>query len=105
TLGSNKSITSFIRELAYSPESYPSLEDIALNECPEWDILMIMLERRNLLAGPSIQRIRKLQLPSLFSGYIFRIIRDLLGCKWTARPSNKELSMAGNAEIITDLSL
>ncbi|PVF94698.1 hypothetical protein CPB86DRAFT_685872, partial [Serendipita vermifera] len=98
-------ITSFIRELAYRPESYPSLEDIALKECPEWDILMIMLERRNLLTGPSIQPIQKLRLPSKFPRYIFRIVRDLLRCKWAVRPSNKELSMAGNAEIILDLSL
>ncbi|PVF94699.1 hypothetical protein CPB86DRAFT_630554 [Serendipita vermifera] len=71
-------VTSFIRELAYCPNSYPSLEEIKLNECPEWDILVIMLERRNLLAGPSIQRIQNLKFPSLFPQYIFRIIRDLL---------------------------
>ncbi|PVF91241.1 hypothetical protein CPB86DRAFT_878621 [Serendipita vermifera] len=57
--------TSFIRDLACSPESYPSLEEIKLNEHPEWDILVIMLERRNLLARPSIRRITRLPLSFL----------------------------------------
>ncbi|PVF94700.1 hypothetical protein CPB86DRAFT_684152, partial [Serendipita vermifera] len=64
-----------------------------------------MLERRNLLTVPSIRRIKKISMHSLYPIYIFRIIRGLLGCKWVKRPSNKELSLAGNAEIIMDLSL
>jgi hypothetical protein len=99
------SITSFIKELACNPCSYPSLEEITLDECPEWDILMIMLERRNLLTVPSIKPIKKLGIPSLYPREILKVLCGLLAARWTERPSNKDLSLAGNAEIILDLSL
>jgi hypothetical protein len=99
------SITSFIKELACNPCSYPSLEEITLDECPEWDILVIMLERRNLLNGPSIKRITKIDMPSLYPREILRVLCGLLAGRWTERPSNKDLSLAGNAEIIMDVSL
>jgi hypothetical protein len=44
-------ITSFIKDIACRPDSYPPLEEIGLAECPELDILMIILERRNILQG------------------------------------------------------
>ncbi|PVF96810.1 hypothetical protein CPB86DRAFT_858731 [Serendipita vermifera] len=59
--------TSFIRDLACSPESYLSLEEIKPHECPECDILVIMLERRNLLAHPSIKTGYKTPAPFLLS--------------------------------------
>jgi hypothetical protein len=98
-------ITSFIKDLACNPCSYPSLEEITLDECPEWDILVIMLERRNLLTGPSIKRITKIDMPSLYPREILRVLCGLLAARWTERPPNKDLSLAGNAEIILDLSL
>jgi hypothetical protein len=98
-------ITAFIKELACRPGSYPSLEEIELNECPEWDILMIMLERRNLLQGSGIKKIRTIKLGSPCSLEIQRIISGLLAGKWTERPSNRDLSLAGNAEVLLDLSL
>jgi hypothetical protein len=97
--------TSFIRDIACHPESYPSLEDISLERCPEWDILMIMLERRNLLASSSTKRIKRLYLDSPLPSKIHKIISTLLAGKWAERLSNKELSLAGNADIILDLSL
>jgi hypothetical protein len=97
--------TSFIRDIARRPDSYPSLEEIGLYECPEWDILMIMLERRNLLTSPHIQRIKKLSLRDTCPTNIYQIIRTLLRGKWAERPSNWELSMAGNAEIMQDKAL
>ncbi|CAG8715266.1 10178_t:CDS:1, partial [Acaulospora colombiana] len=60
-------ITSFVHALACRPDCYPLLEEIVLWVCPEWDILMIMLERRNLLAGPLIKPIKRITLPSIYS--------------------------------------
>jgi hypothetical protein len=94
--------TSFIRDIACRPDSYPSLEEIRLSECPEWDILMIMLERRNLMTRPNVKRIRKISFLTICPFEIRRIIRTLLQGKWPERPSNWELSMAGNAEIMQD---
>jgi hypothetical protein len=98
-------ITSFIKDIAFRPDYYPSLEEIRLATGPEWDILMIMLERRNLLQGPAVKKIRKIWFRSTCSLAIRRIIRTLLAGKWVQRPSNKDLSLTGNAEIILDSNL
>ncbi|PVF91242.1 hypothetical protein CPB86DRAFT_688482, partial [Serendipita vermifera] len=91
--------------IACRPESYPSLEEITLHGILEYDILMIMLERRNLLTGSSIKKITKLHLIKPYPSQICLILLTLLECKWIERPRNRELSLAGNAEIILDLSL
>ncbi|PVF92872.1 hypothetical protein CPB86DRAFT_743617 [Serendipita vermifera] len=93
-------VTAFIRDLAQRTESYPFLEEIELGDWPEWDILIIMLERRNLLANHNIKPLMKLRLPSPLPSNIHRILKELMQCKWTERPSNKELSLAGNVETI-----
>lgn len=101
----NIKITSFIKDIASHPSSYPSLEEIALDRCPELDILVIMLERRNLLQGPSIKKIKKISLSSTCSLRIQKIISVLLGGRWVERPSNKDLSLAGNVDVLLDLTL
>ncbi|PVF94329.1 hypothetical protein CPB86DRAFT_662286, partial [Serendipita vermifera] len=73
--------------------------------CPEWDIFMIMLERRNLLTGPFVKRISSVHFPFPLPPQLFPSIRDILAGKWTTRPSNLALSLAGNSERILDLSL
>ncbi|PVF94321.1 hypothetical protein CPB86DRAFT_876480 [Serendipita vermifera] len=98
-------ITSFVRDIARSPESHPSLEELDFGDCPEWDIFMIMLERRNLLASRGVARITKLRIQSSCPPKIYHVISQLVLGKWTERPSNWELSIAENAEIILDLSL
>ncbi|PVF99137.1 hypothetical protein CPB86DRAFT_757121 [Serendipita vermifera] len=101
----NRAFTSFIKDIACYPYSYPTLEEIELAECPELDILMIMLERRNLLQDPTIKKIKEISFRSPCSLGVQRTISTLLGGKWAERPSNKELSLAGNAEILLDLTL
>ncbi|PVF99142.1 hypothetical protein CPB86DRAFT_814103 [Serendipita vermifera] len=101
----NRPFTSFIRDIACHPDLYPSLEVIQLEECPELDVLMIMLERRNLLQGPGIKKIKEFIFSSACSLGIQKVISTLLGGKWTERPSNKDLSLAGNAEILLDSTL
>ncbi|PVF93204.1 hypothetical protein CPB86DRAFT_128603 [Serendipita vermifera] len=101
----NDKFTYFIKAIACRPDSYPSLEEIELGECPELDILMIILERRNLLQGPGIKKIRQISFPSSCSNSIRKIISTLLAGKWAERPSNKDLSLAGNVEILLDLTL
>ncbi|PVF93206.1 hypothetical protein CPB86DRAFT_128641 [Serendipita vermifera] len=101
----NSVYTSFIKDIACRPDSYPSLEDIELSGCPELDILIIMLERRNLLQGPNIKRIKELSFESSCSNGVRKIISTLLAGKWVDRPSNRDLSLSGNADIILDLTL
>ncbi|PVF99141.1 hypothetical protein CPB86DRAFT_731677, partial [Serendipita vermifera] len=66
---------------------------------------MIMLERRNLLQAPNIRKIKEISFRSPCSLGIQKVISTLLGGKWARRPSNKDLSLAGNAEILLDLTL
>ncbi|PVF94342.1 hypothetical protein CPB86DRAFT_766018 [Serendipita vermifera] len=98
-------VTSFVRDIACSPESYPSLEELVFGECPEWDIFIIMLERRNLRASRGVARINRVMIQSSCSPHLYHVISQLVLGRWTERPSNKELSMAGNAKRILDLSL
>jgi hypothetical protein len=98
-------VTSFIHALARCPDHYPFLEEIILDECPEWDIFIIMLEYRNLLVAPGIKPIRKVVLPCTCPLIIRRVIGDILKGKWSQRPSNKDLSLAGNAETILDMAV
>jgi hypothetical protein len=98
-------ITSFVKDLACRPDAYPSLEEIDMPECPELDILIIMLERRNLRHGPGVKIIRRISFRSPCSFRIRLIISTLLAGKWVQRPSNRDLSLAGNAEVLLDLNL
>ncbi|PVF90859.1 hypothetical protein CPB86DRAFT_522356 [Serendipita vermifera] len=93
-------VTLFIKEIAEAVDRYPYLEEIHMDECPEWDILMIMLERRNILAVPIIKPIRRLSLPSTCPSSVSQLLPGLLAGKWVQRPSNFELSQAGNAKNI-----
>jgi hypothetical protein len=97
--------TFFINTIACNTNSYPSLEEIRLDRCPEWDILMIMLERRNLLASPNTKRIKRLSIPEICPPGICRVIHTFLQGKWPERPSNWELSMAANADIMEDITM
>ncbi|PVG03982.1 hypothetical protein CPB86DRAFT_869331 [Serendipita vermifera] len=93
-------ITLFIKEIAEVADRYPCLEEIQMDECPEWDILIIMLERRNILASRGIKSIKSLSLPSTCPSSISRLLPGLLAGKWVQRPSNFELSV--NARIVLD---
>ncbi|PVG03978.1 hypothetical protein CPB86DRAFT_691145, partial [Serendipita vermifera] len=95
-------ITLFIKEIAEAVDRYPCLEEIHMDECPEWDILMIMLERRNILASRDIKPIKKLSLPITCPSSISQLLPGLLAGKWVLRPSNFELSQAGNAKDILE---
>jgi hypothetical protein len=96
------SVTCFVRDMACQPHSYPALEDLHFGRCPEWDILVIMLERRNLLSSSNIKPIKKLSIPSLLPHKVYQVIGNLLRCKWSDGPSNRELSISGNAKMILD---
>ncbi|CAG8686724.1 15797_t:CDS:2, partial [Acaulospora colombiana] len=71
-------VTYFLKEIACRPESYPSMEEIHLGACPEWDILLIMLERRNLFSSSQVRRIKKLGISSRIPRNIHLILAELL---------------------------
>jgi hypothetical protein len=55
----------FCASLVCHPSRYPRLEQINLDTFPEWDILYVLLRRRNLFQGPTVSRIKSLGLASI----------------------------------------
>lgn len=94
--------TSLCQEIAIHPDIFPSLEYLATLEPPEWDILFLMLERRNILSNTMVARIKTVQLYSIPSLTILEPLTELLGGRLTVRPSNFEVSLAGMVESCFD---
>ncbi|PVG04316.1 hypothetical protein CPB86DRAFT_693954 [Serendipita vermifera] len=84
---------------------FPSLESIAFRHFPEWDIFFIMLERRNLHHSGKVSPIEKIQLPSYYPRFLFTPMHDLICGKFPIRPSNYDLSVAGNTDVLGDKSI
>lgn len=87
--------------LLYKPEACPKLEEIVLKGYPEWDVLFLMLEARNLLTGSQWSRISRITL-SVIPNHLRSPLTSLLRGEFTARPSNEELSFEGTREIMFD---
>ncbi|KAG8830536.1 hypothetical protein FRC17_004743 [Serendipita sp. 399] len=99
-IGSN-----FCEYLILRPGDFPSLEQVEFHEFPEWDLVFLMLERRNFLLDPSISRIRTLVLPTTLGFLMKTPLTLLLGGQFANRLSNHDLSIAGIGETYFDKSL
>jgi hypothetical protein len=99
------SITRFCRNLAMNPTQLPVLESLCLGQLPEWDILFIMLERRNVTKTQGISKLKKITLPSHYPKELLGPIYDLIIGKFATRPSNWDLSFAGNVELLEDITV
>ncbi|KAG8811230.1 hypothetical protein FRC17_002562 [Serendipita sp. 399] len=96
-------ITHFCQQLALNPLNFPSLRELELDWYPQWDILFLMLERRNFQYEDStFSNIEVLVLPSLTSPSILEPIRLLVQGKITERPSNYEASVTSLYSVISD---
>jgi hypothetical protein len=87
------------------PSDFPALKEITFENLPEWDCLLLMLERRNFLPEPTISRIRALLFPLRTTLFLRKPIVDLLRGCFTLRPSNHELSLAGIKEVYFDKTM
>ncbi|CAG7848472.1 SubName: Full=Uncharacterized protein {ECO:0000313/EMBL:CCA74059.1} [Serendipita indica DSM 11827] len=92
--------TDLFIHLIYKPELCPNLEELSMSQCPEWDYLFIMLERRNLLPNSKVSRIKKLSLPAVPAYVILNPLTHLLRGQVAPRPSNQTLSIAGRMKQI-----
>jgi hypothetical protein len=101
----NDPITRFCRNLAMNPSRIPVLESLSLGQLPEWDIFFIMLERRNVTKTQGISKLKKIILPSHYPKELFGPIYDLIRGKFATRPSNWDLSFAGNMELWEDITV
>jgi hypothetical protein len=98
-------ITRFCRNLAMNPSRLPVLESLSLGHLPEWDIFFIMLERRNITKIQGLSRLKKITLPSHYPKELLGPIHDLIRGRFATRPSNWDLSLAGNLELLEDITV
>jgi hypothetical protein len=99
--GTDGGVTRVCRDLTMNPTWLPALEHLQLYQLPEWDIFFIMLERRNITGKPTIP-LRMLSLPPFYPKELFGPIHSLLQRKFPKRPSNYDLSLHGNMELLCD---
>ncbi|CAG7850495.1 SubName: Full=Uncharacterized protein {ECO:0000313/EMBL:CCA76083.1} [Serendipita indica DSM 11827] len=100
SIGMEGNPTDLFIHFIYKPELCPSLEEISMAQCPEWDFLFIMLERRNLLPNSKVSRIKRLSLPAVPAYVILNPLTHLLRGQVAPRPSNQTLSIAGRMKQI-----
>jgi hypothetical protein len=98
--------SSLLEELALRIDSFPCLSRLRLRKFPEWDILFLMLERRNFLQSNSVtapcKHIDSITLPFRPASWIVKPLIDRLGDQLSVRPINYELSHHAIAPIYFD---
>ncbi|KAG8759853.1 hypothetical protein FRC14_004814 [Serendipita sp. 396] len=103
--GASQAAGDFCTYLILRPRDFPSLETVKFYQFPEWDLLFLMLERRNFLLDQSISKITKVFVPTTLGLVLKEPLTSLLGGQFTNRLSNHELSISGMGEIYFDKSL
>jgi hypothetical protein len=97
--------TALCQQLAIYGDRCPSLERLEFSDCPEWDIFMIMLERRNCKPDSGVTPIKYIVLPARVPRIVRSAIRERIQGRRSPRPSNYELSLQGNNDILRDSNL
>jgi hypothetical protein len=87
-------------ELLYNPEGCPSLQELHFKMGLEWDILVLMLERRNfgLKGVKKIHTVTVRYLPS----FISPTLTLLLAGEKAERPSLESISLEATREVLFD---
>jgi hypothetical protein len=93
-----------LHDLAQYPDIFPALKCIWMKHFPDWDILFLMLERRNFHRDiyKSVSRIEAIKLPFAPARMILEPLSALLRGHVSSRPSNFELSFDFIAPIFFD---
>ena len=94
-----------IHHLATHPSELPLLDTLELSSCPEWDILFIMLEKRLLVQPNTIKPIERIVFHRVIPSTLKRALALLLTGHIVSRPSNYELSMQGNLNMLLDANM
>ncbi|KIM19783.1 hypothetical protein M408DRAFT_312272, partial [Serendipita vermifera MAFF 305830] len=95
-----------LASLIFEPRICPLLHEIELDFIPEWDLLFLMLERRNYLPpSHGVSRITTLILQSPIPPTLLAPLAHILSGQFTERPSNRELSLCSFMEGWFDTSL
>ncbi|KAG9033303.1 hypothetical protein FS842_003961, partial [Serendipita sp. 407] len=79
-------ITQFCQQIALNPSNFPRLQHLELDWYPQWDILFLMLERRNFQCDAMPTSIEVLVLPSLTAPWLLETARFLVQGKIPQKP-------------------
>ena len=96
-----RAATNVCRDLALYPECCPALKNLRLEACPEWDILLILIEGRNAPPKPGISSIETLEISTRCPPILVEGFREVLQGGLT-RYSHFNISLAGNYQIARD---
>jgi hypothetical protein len=96
----------FFEELILRPNQWPFLEKISLSGLYlEWDILILMLERRNFVTESNVKRIKTLEFTNRLPYKLLYPITQLLKGKFVDRPPLIELSIEAIGNHLRDSTL
>jgi hypothetical protein len=98
-------ITRFCRNFAMNPSELPALENLCLYQLPEWDIFFIMMDKRNVMKTQEVSKLKNIKLPNWYPKELLWPICELIRGKFATRPSNWDLSFAGNLELLEDVTM
>ncbi|PVF97618.1 hypothetical protein CPB86DRAFT_873951 [Serendipita vermifera] len=97
--------TRFCHALANNPAQLPLLESLCLYGLPQWDILLIMLRRRNINRLQGIRPLRALQIRAAYPIELTGPITSLLNGRFPELTSFYEFSLHGSFEIAVNPSI
>jgi hypothetical protein len=97
--------TRFCHELATDPAQLPSLESLHLEGLPQWDILLIMLKRRNVATVQGVRPLKALGIRAMYPKELTGPISSLLQGRVTNMPSLYEVSIHAAVEMIGNTSM
>lgn len=95
-------VSEFCVNMILHPKDCPALEQLQFAQYPEWDLLFIMLERRNFLPDTSISAIKLVSMPSSMNFRNRRFLTDVLRGRFAHRMSNEELSLPAIGRLYFD---
>jgi hypothetical protein len=90
--------------IAMRPEDLPSLEDITMRCSPHWDILLLMLKRRNLVNRGGFVPLKTLWIP-MFPRELETVLWSLMNGRNPEWPSMHDISLHGILELLQDNSV
>ncbi|PVG03927.1 hypothetical protein CPB86DRAFT_810460 [Serendipita vermifera] len=88
-----------------NPTGLPNLKSLYISGYPEWDIYFIMLERRLMWSSQGSVAFETLEVPGFTHRSLLRHICEILQGRLPDRPTNFELSLIGNAELLLDQTI
>ncbi|PVF97688.1 hypothetical protein CPB86DRAFT_734515 [Serendipita vermifera] len=97
--------TKLCRALAIDPTMLPSLESLALEGTPHWDIFFLMVKRRNITTTEGIRPFKSLTITMRCPKELIRSLVDLLQGKFPNDVALYDLSINAVSEIVKDPSI